>query len=55
MVLVTPHVVDPIHSTTPAPSLPKITTPYLDPQNFDKTAPGNKESGTSNQGSTPSK
>jgi pilus assembly protein CpaC len=55
LVLVTPHIIDPIHSTTPAPPLPKITTPFLDPQNFDKTAPGNKELGPSNEGSAPSK
>jgi len=55
LVMVTPHIIDPIHTTTPVPALPKITTPYLDPKSFDKTAPGNKELGTSNEGSTPSK
>jgi len=55
LVMVTPHIIDPIHTTTPVPALPKITTPYLDPKSFDKTAPGNNELGTSNEGSTPSK
>jgi pilus assembly protein CpaC len=55
LVMVTPHIIDPIHTTTPVPALPKLTTPYLDPKSFDKTTPGNKELGTSNEGSTPSK
>jgi len=55
LVLVTPHIVDPIHSTTPVPPLPRITTPYLDQQKFDKTSPGNRELGSATEGSTPNK
>ena len=55
LVLVTPHIIDPIHGSTTVPAMPKITTPYLDPQKFDKTAPGNKELGTSTEGSIPTK
>lgn len=42
MVLVTPHVVDPVHTTGPAPSLPKDPVPYLDNPDFDKGMPGSK-------------
>jgi pilus assembly protein CpaC len=55
LVMVTAHIVDPIHSTTPVPPLPRITTPYLDQQKFDKTSPGNRELGSATEGSTPNK
>lgn len=45
VVLVTPHIVDPIKVTTPAPPLPKPVTPYLDQQKYDKQIPGNPEVG----------
>lgn len=47
LVLVTPHIVDPIHSTTPVPPLPKPVTPYLDQPKYDQQIPGNPEVGKS--------
>jgi pilus assembly protein CpaC len=47
IVLVTPHIVDPIHVTAPVPPTPKIITPFLDPQKFDNQVPGNPEVGKS--------
>jgi pilus assembly protein CpaC len=47
LVLVTPHVVDPVHTTTPAPVIPKYPIPYLDNPNFDKGMPGTKKPATS--------
>jgi pilus assembly protein CpaC len=55
LVLVTPHIIDPIHSATPAPPLPKITTPFLDQQQFDKSSPGNKEVGKPTESPSPTK
>ena len=43
LVMVTPHIIDPVHQETSAPPLPKPVVPFLDLQKFDKTAPGNKE------------
>lgn len=43
IVLVTPHIVDPIHVATPVPPTPKIITPFLDKQKFDNQIPGNPE------------
>jgi pilus assembly protein CpaC len=43
MVLVTPHIVDPIRGTMQVPPLPKLAVPYLDQGKFDKQAPGNKD------------
>jgi pilus assembly protein CpaC len=43
MVLVTPHIVDPIHSTAPLPPLPKEITPYMDKPKFDRQIPGHQE------------
>ncbi len=45
LVLVTPHIVDPVHVDTPVPAAPKLAVPFLDPAKFDKEAPGNKEVG----------
>jgi pilus assembly protein CpaC len=47
IVLVTPHIVDPIHVATPVPPAPKVITPFLDKQRFDKQIPGNQELGQS--------
>ncbi len=46
LVLVTPHIVDPVHVDAPLPAPPKLPVPFLDPAKFDKQAPGNKEVGT---------
>jgi pilus assembly protein CpaC len=46
LVLVTPHIVDPVHMDAPIPALPKLAVPFLDTAKFDKEAPGNKAVGT---------
>jgi pilus assembly protein CpaC len=43
MVLVTPHIVDPIHANTPVPPLPKQVAPFMDSDKFDKQVPENKD------------
>jgi pilus assembly protein CpaC len=40
MVLVTPHIVDPVRAGAAAPALPKPPIPELDPPQFDKGLPG---------------
>jgi pilus assembly protein CpaC len=42
LVLVTPHIVDPVHVETPIPAAPKVPVPFLDINKFDEQAPGNK-------------
>ena len=42
LVLVTPHIVDPVHVETPIPAAPKVPVPFLDVNKFDEQAPGNK-------------
>lgn len=49
VVLVTPHIVDPLHATAPVPPAPKVVTPYLDQPKFDKQIPGNQETGKSSE------
>jgi pilus assembly protein CpaC len=39
LVLVTPHIVDPVHVESPPPPEPKPVIPYLDIPSFDKTLP----------------
>jgi hypothetical protein len=39
LVLVTPHIVDPVHVEAPPPPEPKPVIPYLDIPSFDKTVP----------------
>ena len=46
LVLVTPHIIDPVRVATAAPAPPKPATPFLDNKNFDEKIPGNKEVGT---------
>ncbi len=46
LVLVTPHIVDPVHADMPPAAPPKLAVPFLDPAKFDKQVPGNKEVGT---------
>ncbi len=43
LVMVTPHIIDPVHQETSAPPVPKPIVPFLDLPKFDKDAPGNKE------------
>lgn len=43
LVLVTPHIVDPVRVTTPVPPTPKPSVPFLDKPKFDHGLPGNKE------------
>jgi pilus assembly protein CpaC len=50
LVFVTPHIVDPVHTTTTPPANPKLSVPFLDDKKFDETAPGHKELSTSPQG-----
>ena len=50
LVFVTPHIVDPVRVATPASAPPKLAVPFLDEKKFDKQAPGNKEVGTTPQG-----
>lgn len=50
LVLVTPHIVDPVRRETPAPAQPKPAVPFLDNKKFDERAPGNKEVRTPPQG-----
>jgi len=45
LVLVTPHIVDPVHVATTPPAEPTLAVPFLDPKKFDKQIPGNKEIG----------
>jgi pilus assembly protein CpaC len=43
VVLVTPHIVDPVHTTTTPPAPPKLSVPYLDIPNYDKQMPGHEK------------
>jgi pilus assembly protein CpaC len=49
LVLVTPHIVDPVHVDTPPPTQPQMPAPFLDKQKFDEKTPGNKEMGATPQ------
>ncbi len=40
LVLVTPHIVDPVHTQTSAPPEPKLPIPYLENPKFDDKLPG---------------
>src|SRR6266550_4332312 len=40
LVLVTPHIVDPVHTSTPPPANPKLSVPFLDRPTFDEHIPG---------------
>jgi len=50
LVLVTPHIVDPIHVATTAPAQPQFPVPFLDKKTFDEQAPGHKQVGATPQG-----
>jgi pilus assembly protein CpaC len=43
MVLVTPHITDPVQVAPPKPSEPKLAVPYLDVPKFDKNIPEHKK------------
>jgi pilus assembly protein CpaC len=43
LVMVTPHIIDPVHQDTSAPPVPKPVVPFLDLPKFDKDAPGHKQ------------
>jgi pilus assembly protein CpaC len=53
MVLVTPHIVDPVRVTSAVPPVPKPAAPFLDEKEFDKSIPGNKEVGTTTPPASP--
>src|SRR5205809_4135972 len=40
LVLVTPHIIDPVHTSTPPPANPKLSVPFLDKPMFDEGMPG---------------
>jgi len=50
LVLVTPHIVDPVRTATTEPAQPKFAVPFLDPKTFDEQAPGHKQIGAPPQG-----
>jgi pilus assembly protein CpaC len=41
IVIVTPHIVDPVRVPMPAPKLPNYVVPFLDTPKFDESIPGN--------------
>ena len=43
LVVVTPHIVDPVHANTTAPAEPQMSAPFLDQKKFDEKTPDNKE------------
>src|SRR5437868_10085989 len=47
MVLVTPHIVDPVHTTTPPPANPNLSVPFLDKPKFDEHMPGHEKTESS--------
>ncbi|PYX07299.1 MAG: type II and III secretion system protein [Acidobacteria bacterium] len=40
LVLVTPHIIDPVHTSTTPPANPNLSVPYLDKPTFDEHMPG---------------
>src|SRR5439155_19890400 len=46
MVMVTPHIVDPLHAAPAVPTRPKTPIPFLENPNFDKGLPGHNKSET---------
>ena len=40
LVLVTPHIIDPVHTTAPPPANPNLSVPFLDKPKFDEHMPG---------------
>jgi pilus assembly protein CpaC len=51
VVIVTPHIVDPVRTPMPAPTLPKPVVPFMDNSKFDESIPGNRSAGPTLGGS----
>jgi pilus assembly protein CpaC len=49
IVIVTPHIVDPVKEAPGVPQVPKYPMPFLESQPFDKGVPGNQNVGSSPQ------
>jgi pilus assembly protein CpaC len=47
LVLVTPHIIDPVHTPTTPAGNPKLTVPYLDTPKFDEHMPGHEKTESS--------
>jgi pilus assembly protein CpaC len=47
LVLVTPHIIDPVHTTTTPPANPKLSVPFLDTPKFDEQMPGHNKTESS--------
>src|SRR5437016_88632 len=47
LVLVTPHIIDPVHTTTPPPANPNLSVPFLDKPKFDEHMPGHEKTESS--------
>src|SRR3989441_6511057 len=45
LVLVTPHIIDPVHTSTPPPANPKPPVPFMDKPKFDEGMPGHDKTG----------
>jgi pilus assembly protein CpaC len=46
LVLVTPHIVDPVHTTISPSANPKLSVPFLDKPKFDEGMPGHDKTGS---------
>jgi pilus assembly protein CpaC len=47
LVLVTPHIVDPVHTSAAPPANPKLSVPFLDKPKFDEHMPGHDKTESS--------
>src|SRR2546425_2661421 len=45
LVLVTPHIVDPVHTPSTPPAIPKSAVPFMDKPKFDEGIPGHDKTG----------
>jgi pilus assembly protein CpaC len=52
VVMVTPHIIDPVRGSAATPPLPKPVTPYLDVPKFDRDVPGHKQVETPSSGTS---
>ena len=46
LVLVTPHIVDPVHTPPTPPAIPKSAVPFMDRPKFDEGMPGHEKTGS---------